>query len=63
MGPLQRAKNLIVALTLVGLGWGGFAYFYFIDASWPWGMKVAAGIVGAAGLYWLWEEYLGKAGS
>jgi hypothetical protein len=63
MGPLQRAINLIVALTLVALGWGGFAYFYFIDASWPWGMKVAAGIVGAAGLYWLWEEYLGKGGS
>jgi hypothetical protein len=53
MGPLQRAINLIVALTLVALGWGGFAYFYFIDASWPWGMKVVAGIV---------EEYLGKGG-
>ena len=58
MGSLQRAINLIVALTLVALGWGGFAYFYFLDASWPWGMKVACGIVGAAGLYWLWEEYV-----
>jgi hypothetical protein len=59
MGPLQRAINLIVALTLVALGWGGFAYFYFIiDAAWPWGMKLASAIVGAAGLYWLWEEHV-----
>ena len=58
MGPLQRAINLFVALTLVALGWGGLAYFYFIDVSWPWGVKVACGIVGAAGLHWLWEEHV-----
>jgi hypothetical protein len=58
MGPLQRAINLIIALTLVVLGWGGFAYFYFINASWPWGMKVASAIVGFAGLYWVWEEHV-----
>jgi len=58
MGPIHRAINLIVALTLVALGWGGFAYFYFSDTSWPLGMRVAAGIVGSAGLYWLWEEHV-----
>lgn len=58
MGTLHRAINLIVALTLVALGWGGLAYFWFIATSWPLGVKVAAGIVGSAGLYWLWEEYV-----
>lgn len=58
MGPLHRAINLIVALSLLALGWGGFTYFWFIDPSWPLGMKVAAGVVGSAGLYWLWEEHV-----
>jgi hypothetical protein len=58
MGPLHRAINLIIALTLVTLGWGGFVYFYFIDVSWPWGVTVAAGVVGLAGLYWLWDEHV-----
>ena len=58
MRLLHRAVNLIVALTLVAIGGGGVVYFYFIDTSWPWGMTVAAVIVGAAGLYWLWEEYI-----
>ena len=58
MGLLHRAINLIVGLTLVAIGGGGSAYFYFIDTSWPWEMRVAAGIVGVAGLYWLWEEHV-----
>jgi hypothetical protein len=58
MRLLHRAVNLIVALTLVAIGGGGFVYFYFIDTSWPRAMTVAAGIVGAAGLYWLWDEYI-----
>ena len=57
MGLLHRAVNLIVA-TLVAIGGGGLVYFYFIDTSWHRGMTVAAGVVGAAGLYWLWEEYI-----
>src|SRR5271156_37124 len=58
MGPLHRAINLIVALTLVAMGGGGFIYFYFIDTAWPRWITVAAGIVGAAGVYWLWEEHV-----
>ena len=43
---------------LVALGWGGFVYIQFINASWPWGLKAAAAVVGLAGLYWLWEEHV-----
>jgi len=58
MGPFHRAMNLIVALTLVAIGCGGFVYFYFIDTNWPRWITVVAAIVGGAGLYWLWEEYV-----
>ena len=58
MGPLHRAINLIVALTLVAIGGGGFVYFYFIDTAWPHWITVVAAIVGAAGLYWLWDEHV-----
>ena len=60
MGPLHRAINLIVALTLVALGCGGVVYFYFIATMTIWnrGLALAAGVVAAAGLYWLWDEYI-----
>lgn len=58
MSWLRRAINLIVALSLVVLGGGGFVYFYFIDATWPRWILIAAIIVGAAGLYWLWDEHV-----
>ena len=58
MGPLHRAINMIVALTLVAIGAGGFVYFNFIDATWPRWITIVAIIVGAAGLYWLWEEHV-----
>ena len=58
MRLLHRAVNLAVALTLVAIGGGGLVYFYFIDTSLPRWVTVAAAIVGAAGLYWLWEEYI-----
>lgn len=58
MSSLHRAINLIVALTLVVLGGGGFVYFYFIDTTWPRWITIATGIVGAAGLYWLWDEHI-----
>jgi protein-S-isoprenylcysteine O-methyltransferase Ste14 len=58
MRLLHHAVNLIVALTLVAIGGGGVVYFYLIDTSWPRGMTVAAAIVGAAGLYWLWDEHI-----
>src|ERR1700757_3646757 len=60
MGPLHRAINLIVALTLVALGCAGVVYFYFIATIWNQGLAVAAGIVAVAGLYWLWDEYIHK---
>ncbi|MGB8631278.1 MAG: hypothetical protein WCD69_18155 [Xanthobacteraceae bacterium] len=58
MGPLHRAINLIVALILVAIGGGGFVYFNFIDATWPRWITIVAIIVGAAGVYWLWEEHV-----
>jgi hypothetical protein len=58
MRPFHRAINLTVALTLVVLGGGGFIYFYFIDMTSPRWIAVAASAVGAAGLYWLWDEHV-----
>jgi protein-S-isoprenylcysteine O-methyltransferase Ste14 len=58
MSPLHRAINLLVAITLVVLGGAGLVYFYFIDPTWPRWIIIAAVIVGAAGLYWLWDEHV-----
>ena len=58
MGRLHRVINLIVALILVAIGGGGVVYFYFIDTTWPLWITIVSGIVGASGLYWLWEEYV-----
>ena len=58
IGPLHRAINLIVALILVAMGVGGVVYFYFIDTTWPLRITIVASIVGASGLYWLWDEYV-----
>lgn len=48
----------MVAIGLVALGCGGFVYFYFIATTWNRGLAVGAAIVAAAGVYWLWEEYV-----
>ena len=53
MSALRRAINLILALALVAIGGGGLFYFYFLTATPNGWMALAAGIVGAAGLYWL----------
>lgn len=58
MGKLHRAINLIIALVLTVMGCGGFVYFYFINTTWPRWNVMAAIVVGAAGLYWLWDEHL-----
>jgi hypothetical protein len=47
-----------MALALVAIFGAGLVYFYFIADSWsPW-MAAAAGIVGFARLYWLWDEHI-----
>ena len=53
----HRAINLFVALTPSRLGAGGLIYFYLIEA-WNGWMALAAGVVCAAGLYWLWDEHI-----
>ena len=58
MGAIRRTINLIIALVLVAMGCGGLAYFYFIAATRNGWLALAAGIVGSAGLYWLWDEYI-----
>ena len=57
MSALRRAINLILALALVAIGGGGLFYFYFLTATPNGWMALAAGIVGAAALYWLWDEH------
>ena len=58
MSALRRAINLILARALVAIGGGGLFYFYFLTATPNGWMALAAGIVGAAGLYWLWDEHI-----
>jgi hypothetical protein len=58
MGRLHRAINLAIALVLVALGGVGLVYFYFITGTSNGWMALAAAIVGAAGLYWLWDEHI-----
>jgi hypothetical protein len=53
IGRLHRAINLAVAIALVALGHGGFVYFYLIAATWNRGLALGAGVVAAAGVYWL----------
>jgi protein-S-isoprenylcysteine O-methyltransferase Ste14 len=55
---LHRAINLVLALALVVIGGGGLVYVYFSDTFLSRWVTVVAAIVGAAGLYWLWEEYI-----
>jgi hypothetical protein len=58
MGAIRRAINLIIGFVLVALGCGELAYFYFIAATRNGWLALAAGIVGSAGLYWLWDEHI-----
>jgi hypothetical protein len=58
MGSIRRAINLIVALTLTVAGCGGLVYLVFFAAAWKGGMAIAAAVIGFAGLYWLWAEYI-----
>jgi hypothetical protein len=57
MGRLHRAINLAIALMLVALGCVGLVYFYFIEAISNGWLALAAGMVGVAGLYWLWDAH------
>ena len=58
MGAIRRTINLIIGFVLVALSCGGLAYFYFIAATRNGWLALAAGIVGSAGLYWLWDEHI-----
>ena len=51
----RRAIDLIIALALTAVGFGGFVYLYFLTEAPNW-IIVATGVMGCAGLYWLWEE-------
>jgi hypothetical protein len=63
MGKIHRAINLVMALALVVTGGAGLVYFYFISDTWsPW-LAAAAGLVGFAGLYWLWDEHINACGA
>jgi hypothetical protein len=55
---LRRAIHLIIALALTVVGSAEFVYLYFFaEAPRGW-ITVAAGLMGCAGLYWLWDEYI-----
>ena len=55
---LRRAIHLIIALALTAVGTAEFVYLYFFaEAPRGW-ITVAAGLMGCAGIYWLWDEYI-----
>ena len=58
MGKIHRPINLVMALVLVAIGGAGLVYFYFIAETWSTWLATAAGMVGFAGLYWLWDEHV-----
>ena len=61
MSALRRAIHLIIALALTVVGTAEFVYLYFFaEAPRGW-ITVAAGLMGCAGLYWLWDEYINPA--
>jgi hypothetical protein len=58
MSALRRAIHLVIALALTVVGSAEFVYLYFFaEAPRGW-ITVAAGLMGCAGLYWLWDEYI-----
>ena len=58
MSALRRAIHLIIALAFTVVGSAEFVYLYFFaEAPRGW-ITVAAGLMGCAGLYWLWDEYI-----
>jgi hypothetical protein len=57
MSALRRAIHLIIALALTVVGSAEFVYLYFFTEAPCW-IIVAAGLMGCAGLYWLWDEYI-----
>jgi hypothetical protein len=57
MGSIRGKLNVIVALALTALGCGGFVYFHYFAAAWK-GWTILSAVMGGAGLYWLWAEYL-----
>jgi hypothetical protein len=55
---LRRAIHLIIALALTAVGSAEFVYLYFFaEAPRGW-ITLAAGVMGCAGLYWPWDEYI-----
>jgi hypothetical protein len=45
----------IIASALIAVGFGGLVYLYFLTEAPNW-IIVATGLMGCAGLYWLWDE-------
>jgi hypothetical protein len=57
MESIRGKLNVIMPLALTALGCGGFVYFYSFATAWK-GWTVISAVMGVAGLYWLWAEYL-----
>ena len=58
MGTLRRTIHLVIALALTVAGSAEFVYLYFFAEAPKGWMILAAGIMGFAGIYWLWDEYI-----
>jgi hypothetical protein len=58
MGLIRRTINLILALALAGVGWGGLFYLLFFAAGFKVWMVMSTAMMGVLGAYWVWADYI-----
>jgi hypothetical protein len=55
---VRRAISLLLALCLTIGGGAGLAFLLFFAAGWKGWMVMAAGLVFALGVVWLWSDFI-----
>jgi hypothetical protein len=58
MGPVRRTISLVIAITLMTVGFGFLAYLLLAASGWKGWMVVASGFAGTVGAAWLYEDFI-----